>query len=255
MKPRVLSFLLVCTTLGMAAAGETRTWMAPDGRVIQGEFLKGDDKSITVRKSDLTSVTIPLDKLIKADQETARKLVADASANAEKKNEPQSAKAKEKGGGLITYKLSDGSEKWPEDRKKRIVAAMDEAVEFLNKNARFKKELIANNSPGTPTADASYSGWINWGGSISRRVALHEIAHTLGIGQHPNWEKNIQDGKWTGKYALAQLKEFDGPDAVLHADRQHFWPYGLNQDSESSPQSDLRFIKMVEAIRKDMGEN
>lgn len=254
MNPRALSFLFVCSIVGVAAGGEMRTWMAPDGRVIQGEFLKGDDKSITVRKSDLSSISIPLDKLIKADQETARKLVTEASANAEQKDESQN-KAKEKGAGTITYKLSDGSEKWPEDRKKRIVAAMDEAIEFLNKNARFKKALIANNSPGTPTADASYSGWINWGGSISRRVALHEIAHTLGIGQHPNWGKNIEDGKWTGKHALAQLREFDGPDAVLHADRQHFWPYGLNQDSESSPQSDLRFIKMVEAIRKDMGEN
>jgi len=251
MNPRVLSFLLVCTSFGVAAGGEMRTWMAPDGRVIQGEFLKGDDKSVTVRKSDLTSVTIPLEKLIQADQETARKLAEEASANAEKKSDSSTAKTK----GSLTYTLSDGWEKWPEDRRKRIVAAMDEAIEFLNKNARFKKELIANNSPGTPTADASYSGWINWGGSINRRVALHEIAHTLGIGQHPNWEKNIQDGKWTGKHALAQLKEFDGPDAVLHADRQHFWPYGLNQDHESSPQSDLRFIKMVEAIRKDMGEN
>jgi hypothetical protein len=257
MNPRVLFFTFVCAIMGVAVGGEMRTWMAPDGRVIQGEFLKGDDESITVRKSDLTSVTIPVDKLIKADQETARKLVTEASANVEKKKGASQVetKAKEKGQGSITYKLSDGWEKWPEDRKKRIVAAMDEAVEFLNKNARFKKELIANNSPGTPTADASYSGWINWGGSINRRVALHEIAHTLGIGQHPNWQKNIQDGKWTGKHALAQLREFDGADAVLYADRQHFWPYGLNQDHESSPQSDLRFIKMLEAIRKDMGEN
>jgi hypothetical protein len=257
MNPRVLTFSCVCGIIGVASGGEMRTWMAPDGRAIQGEFLKGDDKSITVRKSDLTSVTIPVDKLIKADQETARKLVTEASANIEKKQGASQVETQAKGKvlGSITYKLSDGWEKWPEDRKKRIVAAMDEAVAFLNKNARFKKALIANNSPGTPTADASYSGWINWGGSINRRVALHEIAHTLGIGQHPNWGKNIQDGKWTGKHAVAQLREFDGPDAVLHADRQHFWPYGLNQDSESSPQSDLRFIKMVEAIRKDMGEN
>ena len=256
MNSRALPFLLGCTLIGVATGGEMRTWMAPDGRTIQGEFLKGDDKSITVRKSDLSSVTIPLDKLIKADQETARKLVTEAAVDAEKKKgESSDTKAKDKGPGSITYKLSDGWEKWPEDRRKRIVAAMDEAVQFLNKNARFKKALTANNSPGTPTADASYSGWINWGGAISRRVALHEIGHTLGVGQHPNWEKNIQDGKWTGKHALAQLREFDGPDAVLHADRQHFWPYGLNQDSESSPQSDLRFIKMVEAIRKDMGEN
>jgi len=178
MNPRVLSFLLVCPIMGVAAAGEMRTWMAPDGRVIRGEFLKGDDKSITVQKSDLTSVTIPVDKLIKADQETARKLVTEAAANADKKGESQN-KAKEKGPGSLTYKLSDGSENWPEDRKKRIVAAMDEAVEFLNKNARFKKALIANNSPGTPTADASYSGWINWGGAIVALAVFGGLLWTI----------------------------------------------------------------------------
>ncbi len=252
MNPRVLSFSWIYVVAGFAAAGEMRTWTAPDGRSIQGEFLKGDEKSITIRKSDLSSVTIPLEKLNQADQDTARQLVAEASV-AETQNESRTRQTREKGS--LTYKLSDGWENWPEDRRKRIVAAMDEAIAFMNKHGRFKKALIANNSPGTPTADASYSGWINWGGSISRRVALHEIAHTLGIGQHPNWGENIEDGKWTGKHALAQLRKFDGPDAVLHADRQHFWPYGLNQDHESSPQSDLRFIKMLEAIRKDMGEN
>lgn len=100
----------------------------------------------------------------------ADKQAADAAAAEE-------AEAKIKGKGSITYKLSGGSDSWPEDRKKRIVAAMDEGVAFYNKNSRFKKELTANDSPGTP----------------------------------------------------------------------------LNQDTESSPVNDLRHIKMVEAIRKDMG--
>ncbi|MES2661471.1 MAG: hypothetical protein V4689_22825 [Verrucomicrobiota bacterium] len=130
---------------------------------------------------------------------------------------------------------------------------MNEAIEFLNKHGDFKKEVTANNSPGTPTADANISGWINWGGSINRRVAIHEIAHTLGIGTHENWGKNIEKGLWTGKHGVAQIQEFDGKDAVLHADRMHFWPYGLNQDNESSKENDLRHIKMVQAMRKDMG--
>jgi len=123
---------------------------------------------------------------------------------------------------------------------------------FFNEHAQFKKTVTANNSPGTPTADANWDGWINWGGSISRRVALHEIAHALGVGTHARWMENIKDGQWTGEYALRQLREFDGPDAVLHADRIHFWPYGLNFDNESSPEKDLRFVKMVAALRKDM---
>jgi hypothetical protein len=84
-------------------------------------------------------------------------------------------------------------------------------------------------------------------------VAIHEIAHTLGIGTHENWGENIKDGLWTGKYALEQLREFDGKDAVLHADRMHFWPYGLNFDNESDSEKDLRHVKMVAAMRKDMG--
>jgi len=177
-----------------------------------------------------------------------------AEKEAADKAAAEEAEAKKKPKGSITYKLSGGSEKWPEDRRKKIVAAMDEGIEFLNKHGHFKKEVTANNSPGTPTADANIDGWINWGGSISRRVAIHEIAHTLGIGTHEKWQENIKDGLWTGKYALEQLREFDGKDAVLHADRMHFWPYGLNQDSESSAVNDVRHVKMVEAIRKDMGE-
>ena len=82
---------------------------------------------------------------------------------------------------------------------------------------------------------------------------MHEIGHTLGIGTHSNWQANIKDGKWTGKHALEQLREFDGLVSVLSADRMHFWPYGLNFDNESSKENDLRHVKMVAAMRKDMG--
>ena len=225
------------------ARAAPRVWTSADGRELTGEFVKADATTVTVLRDTGKSVVIPLTMLTPDD----RKFVAEIIAAKETKT-PRNPK------GSITYKLSDGSEKWPEDRKKRITEAMDAAVEFLNKHGHFKKEVTAHNSPGTPTADANIGGWINWGGSINRRVALHEIAHTLGVGTHEKWLETIKDGLWTGKHALAQLREFDGKDAVLHADRQHFWPYGLNQDSESSPESDLRHIKMVEAIRKDMGE-
>ena len=227
------------------------TWTSADGRELVGEFVKADATSVTVTRSNGKSVTIPLAMLNPADQKFAADQVAAKAAADQAAADEAEAKTKPKGS--ISYKLSGGSDKWPDDRKKRIVAAMDAGVEFLNKNANFRKDLTANDSPGTPTADANFQGWINWGGSISRRVAIHEIAHTLGIGTHENWQKNIKDGLWTGKNALEQLREFDGKDAVLHADRQHFWPYGLNQDSESSRVNDLRHIKIVQAMRKDMG--
>jgi hypothetical protein len=38
---------------------------------------------------------------------------------------------------------------------------MDAAVALYNKTGVFKKQVWANNSPGTPTADANYEGWIS----------------------------------------------------------------------------------------------
>ncbi len=230
---------------------ESRTWKSADGRELVGEFVKAEGPSVIVRRPNGNTATIPLEMLDPDDRkfveiQKAEKAAADQAA-------AEAAEAAKRGKGSIAYKLSGGSDKWPEDRKKNIIAAMDAGVEFYNKNANFKKDLTANNSPGTPTADSNYDGWINWGGSISRRVAIHEIAHTLGIGTHPNWGKNIKDGKWIGKNAIEQLREFDGKDAVLHADRMHFWPYGLNFDNESDKEKDLRHVKMVIAMRKDMG--
>jgi hypothetical protein len=153
----------------------------------------------------------------------------------------------------VTYKLSDGSDKWDASAKDRIVKAMDAAVAVYNKYGEFDRVLTANWNPGTPTADANFGGWINFGGQIGTRTALHEIAHTLGVGTCPKWHEFAKDGKWTGKYAIAQLKELDGPDAVLHCDRQHFWPYGLNYDNEGSPDAFRRNVLMVTALRADMG--
>ena len=239
-------FLALFTGMLVSAevADETamRTWVSNDGRPLKGAYLRANSQGVLIRKDDGKEVTLPLRFLSAADREFVEKRVsADGKANA-----PEVKRH-------MTYKLSGGSEKWPEDRRKRITEAMDAAVEFYNKNGVFKKELTANNSPGTPTADANFNGWINFGGSIGKRVALHEIGHTLGIGTHSNWQANIKDGKWTGKHALEQLREFDGKDAVLSADRMHFWPYGLNFDNESSKENDLRHVLMVAAMRKDMG--
>jgi hypothetical protein len=50
-----------------------------------------------------------------------------------------------------------------------------------------------------------------------------------------------------------RLAEFDGEGAVLHGDRQHFWPYELNQDREFSAENARRYVLMVAALRRDMG--
>ena len=246
-----VALLIIFSVSSARLTAEPREWTSTDGRTLVADFVSATTQTVTVRRADGKRVDIPLAQLSEADRAwiAAGARVAPVADTA-KTTPPSREKLLS---GPLTYKLSDGWEKWPEDRRKRIVDAMDEAVIFFNTHARFDKAVTANNSPGTPTADANWAGWINWGGSISRRVALHEIAHTLGVGTHPNWRKNIRDGVWTGTHAVRQLREFDGPDAKLHADRMHFWPYGLNFDNESSPENDLRFVKMVAAMRKDMG--
>lgn len=253
--PRLAWILAWLLSVGALTAGESRQWTSNDGRTLEGEFVRVDRRSVVIRRADGQLVHVPAKDLADEDVLHVTRLVEkqEAAEAAEREEEEREERAEKLLKGPITYVLTDGSENWPEDRRRRIVEAMDSAVSFFNEHAKFKKHLWANNSPGTPTADANYEGWINWGGSINRRVALHEISHTLGIGTHPDWQKFIKDGKWTGKHAVAQLKAFDGPDAVLHADRQHFWPYGLNFDKESNAEADLRFIKMVEAFRKDLG--
>ncbi|MFD0893936.1 hypothetical protein KBB96_10975 [Luteolibacter ambystomatis] len=246
MKARALLALCLCST-ALQAATESRLWTSTDGRTLEGVFLRSDRKTVTVRKPEGRTTEIPLDRLSAEDRSYVEKQVAEQADSF-----ASGGKTAKKPQGRITYKLSGGSEKWEPERKKRIVEAMDKAVAFYNEHSDFKKALTANNSPGTPTADGNISGWINFGGQIGFRVTLHEMGHTLGIGTHGNWQKNIKDGLWTGKHALAQLKEFDGPDAVLHADRMHFWPYGMNYDNEASDVNYLRHVKMVVAMCKDM---
>lgn len=237
------TILLLFLAALSAVTAQSRTWVSNDGRPVEGHFLRGDGEKVVIRRKDGKELEIPLKFLSAADREYVRGKVTEKTAAAPEEKAPKAH---------LVYQLSGGSEDWDGGRKERIVRSMDEAVALYNKHGVFKKRMTANNSPGTPTADANYDGWINFGGSINTRVALHEISHTLGVGTHPNWGRNIKDGKWTGRHALEQLREFDGKDAVLHADRMHFWPYGLNFDNESSPVNDVRHVKMVAALRKDM---
>jgi hypothetical protein len=113
--------------------------------------------------------------------------------------------------------------------------------------------VTANYNSGVPTAQASYSGWIDFGGSRNYRVALHEISHTLGVGTAPNYGGFIQNGLWTGANAIAKVRQFDGPSANVNTDGTHFWPYGLNFDNEGGTENFRRHVLMIAALRRDMG--
>ncbi len=158
--------------------------------------------------------------------------------------------------GALTYGLHNNGAGWPADARERIDNAMAEAVALYNEHGYFEKHVTANYNPSVPTAHANYDGWIEFGsnsGFQNTRTALHEISHTLGVGTHWNWNSNRAGNTWTGEHAVRQLRHFDGPGANLNADGMHFWPYGLNQNNEDGAINRVRHIKMVAALRRDMG--
>ncbi|MEM6329556.1 MAG: hypothetical protein AAF790_04840 [Planctomycetota bacterium] len=155
--------------------------------------------------------------------------------------------------GRLTYRLSPGNDRWPPEIRVRIIKAMDEAVWLYNRYGLFEKQLLVAYDRSVPTANANYAGRIKFGKSISTRVALHEIQHTLGVGTQRAWGRMLKDKKWTGHHANRLLQSFDGRDARLNGDRQHFWPYGLNYDKGDNPTNRVRHILMVEALCRDMG--
>ena len=156
-------------------------------------------------------------------------------------------------GAQLTYSLAGGNSSWPADKRAAIIAAMDAAVQIYNDNGYFPRSLTANYNASVPTAQASYSGWIDFGGMIGTRVAMHEISHTLGAGTYSTWDDHRSGGQWTGVYAKARVKLFDGASAILECDGVHFWPYGLNYDTEDGTLNRERHVKMVSALRRDMG--
>ena len=135
---------------------------------------------------------------------------------------------------------------------------MNEAVRYYNCYTSLEKQLTVNYNPGVPTAEANIDGWMSFGTDRTYMVlptAMHEISHTLGVGYYTFSQMTDSSGYWTGTNANAALASIPNPrDTRLHADRQHFWPYGLNYASEYENEDDLiNHCRIVSAIRTDMG--
>lgn len=139
----------------------------------------------------------------------------------------------------------------------KIDAAMRKAVWYYeNYTTNLRGKRLVMYLKDVPTADANFQGPIRFGGSCNVRVAMHELMHTFGIGTTDQWQHLMKDGVFTGRHATDQMRAITGdPKAVVHGDHQHFWPYGLNYDTEVKSDDDLiRHCLMVEAIRRDLDE-
>ena len=152
--------------------------------------------------------------------------------------------------GSLTYTASEAA------RRPDIIQAVERALKTYNTHANFSGCIHIDYDENVPTAHTvGYRGPVVFGGMISYRTALHEFAHYVGVGTHGTWMNFVNDGRWTGEKACAKLKEFDGPDAVLHADTLHFWgpsSGGLNYESELTQDADRRHVLLVRALADDM---
>lgn len=161
--------------------------------------------------------------------------------------------------GNITYSLQRESNPSQDQHSayEAITRAMDSATGYYNRLTTITKQLTVQYNTGVQTADASFNGNIRFGASRSYMVvhtAMHEIAHTVGVGTTSEYRNLIQNGVFTGTHATAMLREIMGnPDTVVKGDSQHFWPFGLNYASEVKSDQDLiNHCKIVDAMYKDM---
>lgn len=134
-----------------------------------------------------------------------------------------------------------------------ITAAMNAAVARYNNVSDLGKTITVRYDPGVPTADGNINGTIRFGnrGYMTERTALHEIAHTIGVGTSSRWSSLGGSGTWRGAQATALVKQFDGSAATLSTGGGHFWPYGLNYENEFSNTAANRHVQIVAAMVRD----
>ncbi len=164
--------------------------------------------------------------------------------------------------GNVTYTLNQASNPTTDqsDAYAKIKIAMDSATLFYNTFTSIPKKLSISYEPSVPTTDGNINGSIRFGSNRSYMIcctAMHEIAHTVGIGTISAWSKLIVNGRYIGTNANKEFRTIIGnPDTVLKGDSQHFWPYGLNYASEVKSTADyINHARIVNAMQKDFYPN
>lgn len=160
--------------------------------------------------------------------------------------------------GKVTYTLETAAAPTSDqaDAYVKIRKAMDSAIGYYNTHTDLKKTLTVQYNTDVQTADGSSNGNIRFGSNRSYMqvgTAMHEIAHTIGVGTTSEYKALVVGGVFTGPQATAALREIDGASATLKGDAQHFWPYGINYESEVKGVSTLvSHCKIVQAMYRDM---
>lgn len=157
--------------------------------------------------------------------------------------------------GQMTWSYNGGGD---DATNERISSACKHGIDIWNSLMSIKGfHLTANYSPGTPTADCSYGGWMRVGSSSSYQrtgTMLHEAAHGVGIGTQNGWWTMLVSGKWTGKRANKVLQFWDNDKSTyLRGDSQHMWPYGINGAQEDTGSDMLYYAQalIIQGVHED----
>jgi hypothetical protein len=138
-----------------------------------------------------------------------------------------------------------------------ITTAMDAAVAYMNTYTTFTKSITVYYVPSVATADGNINGTIRFGSNtyyMNTATALHEIAHTVGVGTSNIWWNTlIVSGVYTGTNATQALRTLtNNPTALIYGDSQHFWPYGLNYPTEVTSNNDYIYHCLIlEGMKQD----
>ena len=185
-----------------------------------------------------------------------------------------------KGVTYVMEKKDDELTKEEREAYKKIKKVMDEAIGYYNKYTTYEKLIVISYRPTVEGAAALVNGnGIVFGPNcIKVSTALHEIAHTAGIGSE-KFEKLFKylpvplkghEGEfyyeYTGKHGNEMVKKLKEEFSLYSQDYISFYdgtdvgfsPYGLPTCVRDNPKEIysknelIAHCKMVEAIRKDM---
>ncbi|KAK4163978.1 hypothetical protein QBC43DRAFT_353658 [Cladorrhinum sp. PSN259] len=155
----------------------------------------------------------------------------------------------------ITYRIEKSTNPTSDqaDAYARIESAIKLAVARYNRlTPRANKVITAQYVPGVQTADGNFNGNIRFGSNrsyMNERTALHETAHTLGVGTTNSFNTRCSANNWPSATAL--LKTWDGQSAKINCGGGHIWPYGLNYDNEWSETNANRHCQLINAMLAD----
>ncbi|RYQ76039.1 Ig domain-containing protein [Bifidobacterium pseudolongum] len=138
-------------------------------------------------------------------------------------------------------------------KRLNIGYAMNYATNLWSMRTDMRGTVKARYKSGVPTAEGAPSddygnGEINFGSQFNRRVALHELAHVLGMYRYAwQWQNVLCTGSWHGPYANTAAGQ------TLSCDNSHgtVWPYGMNYDSEFSEANGKKAVDVIYGVRKD----